>query len=76
MNLPEPFPSPRSANNHLMKVILTLALACAALVFGGCADQSLMTDEEYRNSRGPAPNSPDPTGYIPNNNNTRGIGRY
>lgn len=75
MNLPETFPSPRSANDHLMKLILTLALACAALLWGGCADQSLLTDEEYANSRRPAPNSPDPIGYIPNNNN-RMTGRY
>jgi hypothetical protein len=59
-----------------MKSILILAVACAALLFGGCADQSLMTDEEYANSRGPAPYSPDPVNYLPNNDNTRGGGRY
>jgi hypothetical protein len=48
-----------------MKSILILAVACAALLFGGCADQSLMTDEEYANSRGPAPYSPDPTSHLP-----------
>jgi hypothetical protein len=58
-----------------MKSILVLAVACAALLFGGCADQSLMTDEEYANSRRPAPNSPDPIGYIPQTDPT-GRGRY
>ena len=48
-----------------MKLILTLALVCGGLLLGGCADQSLMTDEEYANSRRPAANSPDPTAYLP-----------
>lgn len=65
MNLPETCPSLQSASIHIMKSILTLALV--ALLLGGCADQSLLTDEEYVNRRGPAPNSPDPTRYIPNN---------
>jgi hypothetical protein len=43
-----------------MKLTIILASICAALLLGGCADQTLMTDEEYRNSRGPAPFSPDP----------------
>jgi hypothetical protein len=72
MNLPETFPNLRSASDHLMKLILTLALACAALLWGGCADQSLLTDEEYANSRRPAPNSPDPTAFLPRST----AGRY
>jgi hypothetical protein len=48
-----------------MKLIFTLALVCGALLLGGCADPSLMTDEEYANSRGPAPHSPDPTSNLP-----------
>lgn len=51
-----------------MKLTLTLAFICGALLFGGCADQTLMTDEEYTASRKPAPYSPDPTGYVPSNN--------
>jgi hypothetical protein len=58
-----------------MKLILTLALVCGSLLLGGCADQSLMTDEEYANSRRPAPNSPDPTNYIPQPYDPR-TGRY
>ena len=48
-----------------MKFALILASICGALLFGGCADQSLMTDEEYANSRRPAPNPPDPTYHLP-----------
>jgi hypothetical protein len=48
-----------------MKLAILFLSICCALLLGGCADRSLMTDEEYANSRRPAPNSPDPTGYIP-----------
>jgi hypothetical protein len=50
---------------HFMKLLLTLAFVSGALLFGGCADQSLMTDEEYADRRGPAPYSPDPTNHVP-----------
>jgi hypothetical protein len=42
-----------------MKSLLTLAFVCGALLFGGCADNSLTSDEDYYKTRGPAPNSPD-----------------
>jgi len=42
-----------------MKFAIILASLCCALFLGGCADNSLMTDEEYANSRGPAPHAPD-----------------
>ena len=48
-----------------MKLLLTLAFVGAAFLFGGCADQSLMTDEEYARTRGPAPHSPDAARYTP-----------
>jgi hypothetical protein len=51
---------------------LFLSISCA-LLLGGCADRSLMTDEEYANSRKPAPNSPDPTAFMPQ---TPGTVRY
>ena len=51
-----------------MKSILILVFACASLFLGGCANNSLMTDEEYENSRGPAPYAPDPTRHIPMSN--------
>lgn len=59
-----------------MKMIYTLALVCSALLLGGCADQSLTTDEEYANSRGPAPHGPDPSAYLPQNPSSNGSGRY
>ena len=77
MNLPEIFPNPPSARIHLMKLIFTLALIWGALFLGGCADQSLTTDEEYANSRGPAPHGPDPSAYLPQNpSSNNSSGRY
>jgi hypothetical protein len=48
-----------------MKMILTLAFVCGALLLGGCADQSLVSDEEYHAMKGPAPFASDPTHHIP-----------
>ncbi|HEY8834890.1 MAG TPA: hypothetical protein VIM09_04845 [Chthoniobacterales bacterium] len=56
-----------------MKLAILFLSICCALLLGGCADRSLMTDEEYDNSRKPAPNSPDPTMFLPN---TQGTTRY
>jgi hypothetical protein len=53
-----------------MKVAFTLALICGSLLFGGCADTSLMTDEEYRNSKGPAAHAPDFSGVLPQSSGT------
>ena len=59
-----------------MKLILTLAFLCGALLLGGCADTSLLTDEEYTRTKGPAPHAPDPTGYIPVPSDRYQSGRY
>ena len=48
-----------------MKVLFTLAFVSCAMFLAGCADNSLMTDEEYNRVRGPAAYSPDPTGHMP-----------
>jgi hypothetical protein len=48
-----------------MKMILTLAFVCGALLVGGCADQSLASDEEYEAMKGPAPYSSDPARHRP-----------
>jgi PBP1b-binding outer membrane lipoprotein LpoB len=55
-----------------MKLTIILAAVCCALLLGGCANQSLLTDEEYYKTKGPAANSPDPMSHIPNPNNSRG----
>ena len=47
-----------------MKLALFLAAIFCALLLGGCADQSLLTDEEYA-KRPPAPFSPDPMQHVP-----------
>ena len=48
-----------------MKPILILSLLCGALLLGSCADQSLLTDEEYHARKGPAPHAPDPMQHVP-----------
>jgi hypothetical protein len=48
-----------------MKMILTLAFVCGALLVGGCSDQSLVTDEEYESMKGPAPYPSDPGRHMP-----------
>ncbi|HSP45842.1 MAG TPA: hypothetical protein VLO30_07605 [Chthoniobacterales bacterium] len=48
-----------------MKFTVILASICCALLLGSCADQSLMTDEDYSRNKGPAPYSPDFTGVLP-----------
>jgi hypothetical protein len=47
-----------------MKLATILLLLTFALFLGGCADPSLITDEEYRERKGPAAHSPDPTGHL------------
>jgi len=45
-----------------MKILFVLSVSMFALFLGSCADQPLMSDEEYNARRGPAPNSPDFSG--------------
>jgi hypothetical protein len=52
-----------------MKILFVLFVSMFALLLGGCADQPLMTDEEYKASRGPAPYSPDFSGVLPQPSN-------
>ena len=48
-----------------MKIPILLAASVIALALDGCADQSLVSDEEYKAMKGPAPFSPDPMQHIP-----------
>jgi len=41
-----------------MKIIFVFAALCCAFLFTSCADTALLTDEEYKETHGPAPNSP------------------
>jgi hypothetical protein len=52
-----------------MKLAILFLSICCTLLLGGCADRSLMSDEEYEANKRPAPNSPDPMGYIPQQSN-------
>ncbi len=47
-----------------MKNFLLVIASAFTLALGGCADESLITDEEYQARRGPAPFSPDPMSHI------------
>jgi len=48
-----------------MKMISLLVVLISAFCLGGCADQSLVSDEEYNASQSPAGYAPDPTGHVP-----------
>jgi hypothetical protein len=59
-----------------MKIALIIASLACTFLLSGCADTSLMTDEDYRNSRGPAPFSPDYTSVLPDPSAGRPAGGY
>lgn len=59
-----------------MKFAIILAAICCGLLLGGCSDQSLITDEEYRAIKGPAAYSPDYTGVLPDPSTGRRAGGY
>jgi hypothetical protein len=59
-----------------MKFVLILLSISGALLFSGCTDQSLVTDEEYRAAKGPAPHSPDFTSKLPDPATGRPAGGY
>jgi hypothetical protein len=59
-----------------MKFVLILAAICGAFLLGGCSDRSLMTDEEYRQMKGPAPFSPDFSSVLPDPTTGRPAGGY
>jgi hypothetical protein len=52
-----------------MKILFVLFVSVFALLLGGCAEQPLMSDEEYSARHGPAPNSPDYSGVLPQTSN-------
>ena len=56
-----------------MKVPFFLMATVFALLLGGCAEQPLMSDEEYNARHGPAPFSPDFSGVLPQNPTNPGI---
>ena len=59
-----------------MKFAIILTAVCCGLVLGGCSDQSLMTDEEYKQMKGPAASSPDFSGVLPDPSARRPAGGY
>jgi len=59
-----------------MKFAIILAAICWGLLLGGCSDQSLITDEEYRAIKGPAAYSPDFSSKLPDPATGRPAGGY
>jgi len=59
-----------------MKIPLIFASLACAFLLNSCADNSLMTDEEYKNARGPAPFSPDYSNVLPDPTTGRPAGGY
>jgi hypothetical protein len=53
-----------------MKLAMILVSFGCAVLLGGCADQSLMTDEEYVKNKGPAAYSPDYSSVLPKPSST------
>jgi hypothetical protein len=48
-----------------MKFAIIVASTFCGLLLGSCSDQSLITDEEYKQLKGPAPFSPDYSSVLP-----------
>ncbi len=46
-------------------MILVLVVLVSALSLGGCADQPLVSDEEYNATHGPAAAAADPMQHVP-----------
>jgi hypothetical protein len=59
-----------------MKFAIIAASISCGLLLGSCSDQSLMTDEEYRQMKGPAAFSPDYTSVLPDPTTGRPAGGY
>jgi hypothetical protein len=51
-----------------MKALVVLFVSVVAFLLGSCAEGPLMSDEEYNARKGPAPNQPDFTANLPNQN--------
>ena len=54
-----------------MKILFVLFVSVFGLLLGGCAEQPLMSDEEYYARKGPAPHSPDYSSVLPQQPNSR-----
>jgi hypothetical protein len=59
-----------------MKIALIVASLACAFLLSSCADNSLVTDEEYRAMKGPAAFSPDYSGVLPDPTTGRPAGGY
>jgi hypothetical protein len=53
-----------------MKIFLLLVASIATLTLAGCAQGPLVSDEDYKAMKGPAPFSPDPTVVLPQSSGT------
>jgi hypothetical protein len=48
-----------------MKILFVLFVSVFGLLLGGCAEQPLLSDDEYAAVKGPAAHSPDFSGVLP-----------
>jgi hypothetical protein len=58
-----------------MKILSALLVSVFALFLVGCAEQPLVSDEEYNARRGPAPYAPDYAARMPTQTRTTGSNR-
>jgi hypothetical protein len=54
-----------------MKILFVVFVSLSALLLGGCAEQPLMSDEEYNARHGPAPHQSDYSTSVLPQTNTR-----
>jgi hypothetical protein len=59
-----------------MKIPLIFAALACVFLLNSCADQSLVTDEEYNKYKGPAAFSPDYSNVLPDPSIGRPAGGY
>jgi hypothetical protein len=58
-------PIPCIGKEPRMKILFVIFVSVFGLLLGGCAEQPLISDEEYNATHGPAPYSRDYSGVLP-----------
>ena len=76
MTLPKPCRNRPNGKTKPMKIALIFATLLGAFLLNSCADTSLLTDEDYNRTKGPAPFSPDFSGVLPDPEHGRPAGGY
>ena len=58
-------PIPCIGKEPRMKILFAVFVSVFGLLLGSCAEQPLMSDEEYNATHGPGAHSPDFSGVLP-----------